>query len=178
MKINIKQISFVLFGLVFITVIFLLSKQNIATAAKKDGKKFDDWIVSCTAKNDKNKTPRICLLTQQLNITQDDKPQPIALFQIGYFGEKKELKLIETLPLGVNIQAGTSIISSKKLISPGKYTTCLSSGCNAVASISEADLKILLSNKDNDIAFIDIEGKQVTFPFSTKGLKQGLKYIK
>jgi invasion protein IalB len=178
MKANIKQISFVLFGLIIITAIFALTRLGTATAAKQDGKKFDDWNVSCTPKDDKNETPETCMLTQQLNISQDDKQQPIALFQIGYFGEKKELKLVQTLPLGVSIQAGTSIISSKNLIAPGKYTTCLNNGCNAVASISDADLKTLLSNKDNSVAFMNLEGKQITLPLSIKGLEQGLKYIK
>ena len=178
MKANIKQIFFIVLGLVTVTAFFALSQLGTATAAKQDGKKFDDWNVSCAAKDAAAKTPEICILTQQLNISQDDKQQPIALFQIGYFGPKKELKLIQTLPLGVNIQAGTSIISSKNLIAPGQYTTCINSGCNAVASISDADLKTLLSNSDNAVAFMNLEGKQITLPLSTKGLEQGLKYIK
>ena len=178
MKVNIKQVSFIVLGLIIVTVFFGLSQLGTATAAKQDGKKFDDWNVSCTAKDDAVKTPEICILTQQLNISKDDKQQPIALFQIGYFGPKKELKLIQTLPLGINIQAGTSIVSSKNLISPGQYTTCVNSGCNAVASISDADLKTLLSNQDNAVAFMNLEGKQITLPLSTKGLEEGLKYIK
>ena len=177
-QINIKQIAFVASGLIIITAIFALTQLNVATAAKQDGKKFDDWVVACTPKNEKTKTPETCLLTQQINISQDNKQQPIALFQIGYFGSKKELKLIQTLPLGVSIQAGTSIISSKNLIAPGKYTTCLNNGCNAVAPISSADLKTLLSNAENSVAFMNLEGKQITLPISVKGLEQGLKYIK
>lgn len=178
MKINIKQISFVIFGLVIITAIFAFSKLNIATAAKKDGKKFEDWVVACAPKNDKTKTPETCLLSQQLNLTQENKQQPIALFQIGYFGPKKELKIIQTLPLGVRLEAGTSIISSKKLIAPGKYTTCTQSGCQAVAQISNADLKTLASTKENSVAFMNLDGKQLTLPLSVKGLVEGLKYIK
>ena len=90
MNINIKQISFVILGLVIVTAIFGLSKFNIASAAKKDGKKFDDWVVSCSSANKETKTPEVCLLSQQLNLTQDDKQQPIALFQVGYFRPKKE----------------------------------------------------------------------------------------
>lgn len=178
MKINIKQVSFVVLGLVIVTVIFALSKLNIATAAKKDGKKFGDWIVSCTPENKKTKTPEVCLLSQQLNLTQEDKQQPIALFQVGYLGAEKELKMIQTLPLGVRLEAGTSIISSKKLIAPGKYTTCTQAGCQAVATISDADLKTLTSTKENSVAFMNLEGKQLTLPISIKGLEKGLKYIK
>lgn len=178
MNINIKQVSFVIIGLVIVTIIFGLSKFNIATAAKKDGKKFGDWVVSCTPGNKETKTPEVCLLSQQLNLTQEDKQQPIALFQVGYLGPEKELKMIQTLPLGVRLEAGTSIISSKKLIAPGKYTTCTQAGCQAVASISDADLKTLTSTKENSVAFMNLEGKQLTLPISIKGIEKGLKYIK
>jgi invasion protein IalB len=173
-----KQIAFVILGLVLVTAIFAFSKLNSATAAKTDGKKFEDWTVSCTPKDDKNNTPEICLLNLQLNITQEDKQQPIALFQIGYFGENKELKIIQTLPLGVRLEAGTSIISSKKLIAPGKYSTCTQAGCQAVAAISDAALETLTSTEENSVVFINLEGKQLTLPLSVKGLSKGLKYIK
>ena len=179
MSTNVKKISFVVFGLIIITAIFAFTQSNIATAAKKNGKKFSDWSVSCTPADAKTKTPQACLLNQQVNVTQkDNKQQPLALFQIGYFGPKKELKLIETLPLGVRLEAGTSIISSKKLIIPGTYSTCLNSGCQAIASISDSDLKTLLANKENTVAFMNLEGEQLTLPISVKGLKKGLDYIK
>lgn len=114
----------------------------------------------------------------QLNITQEDKQQPIAAFQIGYFGENKDLKIIQTLPLGIRLEAGTSIISSKKLIAPGKYTICTQTGCQAVAPISDADLETLMSTQENPVVFTNLEGKQLTLPLSIKGLKAGLKYIK
>jgi len=178
MKINIKQISFVVLGLVIVTVLFAISRSNTATAAKKDGKQFDDWIVTCTPGNESTKTPEICLLSQQLNLNQDDKQQPLALFQVGYFGKGKELKMIQTLPLGVRLEAGTSIISSKKLIAPGKYTTCTQAGCQAIATITDADLKTLTSTQENSVAFMNLEGKQLSLPISIKGLEKGLQYIK
>ena len=72
MNINVKQISFVILGLVIVTAIFGLSKFNIATAAKKDGKKFDDWVVSCSSGDKETKTPEVCILSQQVSFTQDN----------------------------------------------------------------------------------------------------------
>jgi invasion protein IalB len=175
---NIKKIAFTLFGVAIVTVIFAISKLNIATADKENGKKFEDWSVSCVPKNEETKTPELCLLAQQVNSTKDDKQETIALYQVGYFGPKKELKLIQTLPLGVSLAAGTSIISSKNLIAPGVYTVCLAGGCKAASIISNADLKTLLSNENNMLAFMNLEGKQMNLPISVKGLKEGLEYIK
>ena len=179
MKTNTKQLTFIVVGLLIVTAVFTFSKLNVASAAKTDGKKFGDWQVSCTPADEKTKTPEVCLLNQQINVTQEDKTQqPVALFQIGYFGPKQELKLIQTLPLGVRIEAGTSIISSKKLIAPGKYTTCIAGGCQAVVPLSNADLKALFSNSENVVAFMNLEGKQLSLPISIKGLEEGLNYLK
>lgn len=179
MKTNAKQLTFVILGLLIVTAVFTFSKLNVASAAKTDGKKFGDWQVACTPADEKTKTPEVCMLNQQINVTQEDKTQqPVALFQIGYFGPKQELKLIQTLPLGVRIEAGTSIISSKKLIAPGKYTTCIAGGCQAVVSLSNADLKALFSNSENVVAFMNLEGKQLSLPISIKGLEEGLNYLK
>lgn len=178
MKTNVKQLSFVFAGLAIITTIFLLTKSGHVEASDKEGKKFDDWSVQCTKEDTKNNVSAMCLLSQQINVTKDDKQEPLALYQIGYIGPKKELKMVQTLPLGVRVDAGTSIVSSKKLIAPGKFSVCTQNGCQAVAEISDADLKTMLKTNENTVVFMNIEGKQVAMPISTKGLEEGLKFIK
>jgi invasion protein IalB len=178
MKKHIKQIFFVISGLAIAAIFFTLTKLDIASAAKKDGKKFRDWTVTCSYADQENKKLETCALTQQIDIVQDEKKQRAALFHIGYYGPKKELRLVAILPLGVSLEAGTSIVSSKKFIAPGKYVTCLASGCQSVAYVSEEDLKILLSNEESSMACMNLEGNQITFPLSTKGLKEGLNFIR
>ncbi len=178
MKNGVQKLIFVFLGLVTMLCIFLLSKSTHVQASQKDGKKFEDWSVNCNKEDPKANISSVCLLSQQINITQDNTQQPLALYQIGYIGPQKELKLIITLPLGVRLDAGTSIISSKKLIAPGKFTVCTQSGCQAVSPVSEEDIKNILSSTDSTIAFMNMEGKQVAIPFSTKGLAEGLKFIK
>lgn len=178
MKTNIKQAFFVIIGLAIITTVCIITKPWSVEASKKEGKKFDDWVVACTAVDEKTNTPQVCFLTQQVNMTKDKKQQTIATYQIGYFGPEQELRILQTLPLGVRIEAGTSIISSKKLIIPGKYTVCTNLGCQAIASISAADLKTLLEIKESSVAFMNSEGQQLSLPLSTKGLQEGLKFIK
>ena len=180
--INIKHTLFIVLGLLIVTVVFIALKLNTATAAKtstkKDGKKFNDWVVQCAPKDEKKKTSEYCLLTQQVNITQENEQKPLALFQLGYFGPEKELKMVQTLPLGVRLGTGTAIISSKKLIAPGAYTVCTQTGCQAIAPISDTDLKTLISTKEAAIAFMNSEGQQLTLPVSVTGMEKGLQYIK
>jgi invasion protein IalB len=178
MKTNIKQLAFVFSGLAIITIVFLLTKSGNVEASDKNGKQFDDWSVQCNKEGPEDKKITVCLLTQLVNVTKDDKQEPLALYQLGYIGPKKELKMIQTMPLGIRIDAGTSIISSKKLIAPGKFSVCTQVGCQAVADISSSDLKTILNNNENSVVFMNIEGKQVVMPLSTKGLEEGLKFIK
>ena len=86
--------------------------------------------------------------------------------------------MTQILPLGPNLLLGTSIISSEKLIAPGKYTTCTAGGCYALAEISNQDLDTILSSSNNVLGFISAEGKQINLPISTKGLKEGLISLK
>lgn len=178
MKTNIKQSIFVIVGIAIVSIVFILTKPGNVEASKQEGKKFEDWVVSCSPIDEKTKAQQICVLTQQVNVTKDDKQQVIAVYQIGYFGPKKELRMIETLPLGIRIEAGTSIIISKNLLAPGKYTTCTNLGCQAVADISDADLKTVLSTKEANVAFMNVDGQQLSLPLSTKGLQEGLEYLK
>ncbi len=175
---NVKRLAFVFLGLAIISIVFILMKHNSVEASSKNGKKFEDWTVQCNKVDDKENSQEVCLLTQQINVTQDDKQQPLALYQIGYIGPKRELKMIQMLPLGVRLDAGTSIVSSKNLIAPGKFTICNQSGCQAVADISDADLKTIVNNNENTVVFMNAESKTISMPMSIKGLEKGLNFLK
>lgn len=179
MIINVKKAAFVVIGLAVVSAAFLFSRSHNVQAAKKEGTKFDDWVVSCTPKEaNEGSGEQTCLLTQQISTEKDKKQEILAIYQIGYFGKEKTLKMVQVLPLGISLEAGTSIVSSKNFIAAGKFTTCTQAGCHAVANISDEDLKTILNNKENAVAFMSTEGKQINFPFSAKGLQSGLNYLK
>ena len=176
---SLKRLAFITSGLLIITAVFLFSKSSNVEASQKEGKKFEDWTVTCTKEDAKTNTPAICLLSQQVNVTDANNVQkPLALYQFGYVGPKKELKVILTLPLGIKLDVGTSIISGSQLMAPGKFVVCTEAGCQAIADITDADLKAILAAPQNAIAYMGGDGKQVSMPMSIKGLADGLKFIK
>lgn len=184
MKINVRKVFFVTIGLFIVTILCICTQLGMVKASKIDGTKFEDWVVSCNSaegvkEEDKNLNEKnhVCILSQVINIKKEGKEEPIALFQIGYFGSKKELKMVQILPLGVKLQSGTSLISKNKMIAFGKYVTCLPGGCQALMPISESNLKAMFSG-ENFIGFINFDGKQVNLPLSVKGMEKGLKYIR
>lgn len=173
---NSKAWLFATFGLIIITFFVLLGKFYTADAAVVDSQKFEDWIINCD-KDDKGEN--LCLLSQQLtNTNKENKIEQIALYQFGYF-EDRNLKMILTLPLGLNLQVGTAIITdNKEVIAPGKFAVCTLGGCQAVSDISDTQLKKLLSGEKNMVGAIDVKGQQINFPMSVKGLKAGLEALK
>ena len=151
-----KKVVYILSGLVIIGAGFFFGKSNIVQASVKEGQKFGDWAVACT-KDEKDK--QICLLNQQSQITQDDKVEVLAAYQIGYVGDNKKLVMVQILPLGTLLQPGTAIISNEKLLAPGKFTNCSTQGCQALAEISEDDLKEILNANRSLIGYVNPEGK-------------------
>ena len=175
MKTQIKQWLFIVTGLVIIGGGVFFGKFQVVNAAVKEAQKFEDWTVVCNKDEQKK---QLCFLSQQVSTTKDDKAQVIAVYQVGYFDKEKKLKMIQILPLGVNLQAGTSIISDKEnLVAPGKYSLCTAVGCHAVAELSDKDLNTILSSATNMLGFMS-EGKQVNLPISVKGLKDGIEALK
>ncbi|MCC8398579.1 MAG: invasion associated locus B family protein [Rickettsia endosymbiont of Labidopullus appendiculatus] len=175
----VKRSLFVTVGLAVIGLGLFLGNPSRVDAAVKEGQKFLDWAVNCTTAADKK---QVCFLSQTINSTKDDKQQVLAIYQVGYFGSGKTkiLKMIQIIPPNVSIDPGTTlIISSKKLIAPGKYVNCTKDSCQALADISDNDLKTILSSNDNpSVGFMNSVGQQINLPFSTKGLEEGLKALK
>ncbi|WP_425363993.1 invasion associated locus B family protein [Candidatus Tisiphia endosymbiont of Hybos culiciformis] len=174
----VKKSLFVTAGLAVMGLGLFFGNPSRVDAAVKEGRTFSDWVVKCTTSADKK---RVCFLQQVINSTKDDKQQMLAMYQVGYFGSGKErsLKMIQIIPTDVSVVPGTSIISSKKLAAPGKYINCTKDSCQAIADISDNDLKTILSSDGNPVVgFMNSAGQQVNLPFSTKGLEEGLKALK
>ena len=174
---HIKKSLFVSAGIVAIAGSLFFVNSERVYASVKEGQKFIDWGVTCTENGNKK---QICFLTQSLTATEKEKTKNLAIFQIGYFGVGKERKLqmMQIIPADVTIAAGTSIISDKQLLSPGKYVSCNKEYCQAFAVISEKELATILSNENNVIALINSSRQQVNIPVSIKGLAEGLKALK
>jgi len=180
-----KKTSFVAAGLGIIGASLFFGNLDGAHAAVKEGQKFEDWVANCTV-DDKNKS--ICLISQQVSTTPkgDEKPQLVSMYQFGYFtqGKEKKLKSIITVGANINVPAGTAfIISAKdpknnKVLGYGKFISCSQGFCQSVAEISEDDLSAMLKSSVTYVGILNVEGKQVNFPFSSKGLKEGLAVLK
>lgn len=168
------------------------------TGTAKAGERFGDWSVVCEKEPTQDGAAQrdVCFLHQTLtsqpspDASSDKKDkkdkkeqapvQRIAAFKIGYFGGSKELKMLQLLPFGINLEAGTSIIISKdQEVSPGKFATCEPSGCLAIADLTDSIDKLTAEVDPIFIKITTMGGKQVIkIPFSIKGLKEGVAALK
>lgn len=207
MKNYIVKIPVTIAGLAVISLAFFPGVLNAATKASSAkapaanasndantaaANTFRDWVKSCV--KDGSGT-EVCYLSQKVMAQKNDAKKDekgkkaddkkaaaqmdtIAVYQIGYIGAEKKLRMVQILPLGVNLPSGTSIVSNKKLMAPGKYSVCINTGCQAIAEISETEIAEILASSDNRVAFMNAEGKQIDLPISVNGLKEGLEAIK
>ena len=170
-----KKLLFIASGLLTIITGFIIGKSHLVHASLKDGQTFDDWAVSCIQNNQKK---QVCFLNQYHEIVKDNQKEIIAAYQFGYIGSDKKLIMTQSLPLGISLQPGTTIISDSKIIAPGKFKTCTQNGCQVTVTISDAELEDILSTGKNYVAMMDLENKQINIPLSNKGLKEGLTAVK
>jgi len=168
-----RKALFAITGAALLVLLVVVGRSSYVQAALKEGQKFDDWVVACE-KDAKKK--QVCFLSQVLSSAEDPK-QKVAEFRIARF-DGKDIKMIQILPFGVNLQSGTSIISGKDLLSPGKFTTCQPFGCIAVADLTQGDLENIMTNETNAVGVIGADGKQTNIILSNKGLKEGLEALK
>jgi len=159
-------------------------------AEPKLGKTYGDWAITCDKNVQTKKT--VCYLQQAYNTTDeksaDKKQVTVTAYQFLY-SDKKELMLNQVLPQGAYLPAGTAVVSVEKVdpnkkeqtgtpIARGNFTVCQANICEARAMVSDADLKTILSSESVYIAAFNLEGKPASFPFSAKGLKEGLAALK
>ncbi len=146
-----------------------------AFAADKKAKMYGDWKIVCeTAKKTNKKT---CFAEQTVTSKKDEKDVPVATYQFSY-GEKKQLKLFQILPQGLYLQPGTALVVDKELLAPGKFTLCQNNVCLALSDVSSGDISNIYKSENISLAIVSGEGKQISLPFSKKGLKEALSQLK
>ncbi|MDX1924338.1 MAG: invasion associated locus B family protein [Rickettsiaceae bacterium] len=158
-------------------ILFIANANSILASAteKKDEKLFGDWKVVCSKSKDGKKNK--CVAEQGLTTKKDDKDVLVASYRLE-MNDKREMKLIEILPLGAYLESGTAIVADGRMVSPGKFISCLGDGCIALAEMTEGDLEILLSSKNTAIGVLSSEGAQNNLPFSTNGLRLAIAELR
>lgn len=170
----ISQCIYITFGLIVIGFSIFSTQSAAIYASMIQNKQFGYWFVECDTSNTKNP---ICVLYTHINITKNDKKERIATYQFRYF-DKNNLKMMQIVPLNVNLHAGTMIITSGAELITAKYSACDTNVCRAIADISDQNLATILSSGENVALAIILGINQVNLPIPTQGLQDGLMAIR
>jgi invasion protein IalB len=138
------------------------------------GKMFGDWGIACEIQVDKTEK---CFASQYQFVTESG--QRIVNVHVGYFGPKGEAIVVAFLPLGIDLQAGTSI-----KFEPGPQValaieTCVPEGCRASALLDAAAQKAVREAKSINILMLPHGKDQLTtIAISVKGLAPAFASLK
>lgn len=130
-----------------------------------------DWAVNCTGEG----AERVCDAVQAL-VDQKDKTERVRLA----FARQKttgKYAVVAKVPLGFRLDSGLMLRlndSNNKPIEGLTFSRCTPEGCYAEKPLAEADLGKLRTATALQIVFLQLDGKPVIIPMSTKGLKAAL----
>lgn len=138
------------------------------------GKTFGDWGIHCEAQADGSEK---CFASQYQFVTASG--QRVVNVNFGYLGPKGEAMVVVYLPLGIDLQAGTSI-----KFEPGPQValvveTCVPEGCRATAILNPAAQNAVRKSKEINVLMLPFGKDQLTaLAISVKGLAQAFASLK
>jgi invasion protein IalB len=151
-----------------------LAAPLMPAAAAQGGTPIGDWLLKCGSANGTGTggTSR-CELHQ---ILRDGKGRQIVAFAAMHSG--KDTFLSVTLPLGLSIPFGVTLVLRPDTAIPLHLAACTLEGCEAVAPIDATLTGQLKTAQRLGVKFQDSKsGKVVEINGSTNGLTQGLAML-
>jgi len=151
------------------------AKSPAKTAAKSDvvTKKFSDWTVQCgTAESVKR-----CVMGQAIQVQISEKAVLSVALEIGRVGEKQELALIMTAPLGISLPPGIQLKIDAGKVIRAPYRIC-TKGCVALLPMDSKLIGALKKGKEAKVGIVIGAEKGVALPISLTGFTKAFNYFK
>lgn len=136
---------------------------------------YGDWVLRCQRVGEGDKTQRVCEVAQTIQV--QGQQSPIAQIALGRLGAADPLKVTVALPTNISLPGTVTMALNDKDPSPMPMTwrRCLPGACIADAVPSADALKAFRAAGDpGRLVFKDATGRDVTLPFSFRGLAQAL----
>ena len=154
-----------------ITTLFLLSQAP--AYAITDGKVYGDWRAKCVESANPAQQQSSCHVFQDL--LQKDTGKRVLHLAIGRLPGKKPLAIIITLPLGVSLPPGLSIVIDNQFKRQEAMQACFTNGCQAAFELEPVWLQRLARGKQAEVIFYNIHNQPISIPVSLKGIDAALK---
>ena len=143
-------------------------------ALPENGQKFRDWTARCEIKKETGQPT--CFVFQNLLLKKENKR--LLHVAVGYLTENEQPVAFFTLPLGVSLPGGLSLIIDNGKPVRIRYERCDASGCLAPLALTDTLVKSLKGGRWARVAFFDATRREVSIPVSLLGFTAGLKSLK
>lgn len=149
---------------------FAQKKERLSVGPTSLQEIYQDWRLSCTARDD----ARACVVTQDQ--TQQNGQRLLAV-EIGVRPNDAVATLL--LPFGILFDNGVSPqIDEQAPLQPVRFRTCLPTGCIAILPIDAATLAKLRAGSFLKLTVTTAAQTSMTFPVSLNGLTGAIDRLK
>lgn len=136
---------------------------------------FGDWVLRCVRQTERPTPPRICEVAQTIQV--QGQQGPLAQVAFGRVQRADPMKLTMVLPSNVSFPSVVRVSTDDKDPQPLdlNWRRCLPGACIADGEPSAAIIQRLRARAEPaSISFKDAGGRDISVPFSLRGLSQAL----
>jgi invasion protein IalB len=136
---------------------------------------YADWVLRCAHTGEGGTGPQTCEVVQTLVL--QGQQQPIAQVAIGSIDKTAGLRLTVVVPTAISFSKAAYIVGAAGTANlfDLAWRRCLPSGCFADIVLSADSLKMMRTRSDPaNLVFRDAGERDITLPFSMRGLAQSL----
>ncbi|MDX1514297.1 MAG: invasion associated locus B family protein [Gammaproteobacteria bacterium] len=145
-----------------------------ATAAPKDGEKFNDWSARCQTAEDSDQEQ--CYIFQ--NLVLKEGGQRVLHIAVMYLRQNNQPAAIVTVPLGVSLPQGVGFQIDEGEKTRFAYERCDASGCTGGLVLTDTLLNSLKKGKQATFSFFSGAGQEIAVPVSLSGFTAGFNALK
>jgi invasion protein IalB len=136
---------------------------------------YGDWVLRCAHTGETTTGPQTCEVVQTLVL--QGQQQPIAQVAIGSIDKTSGMRLTVVAPTAISFSKAAYIVGAAGTPNLFDLTwrRCLPSGCFADIALTPDALKMMRARTDPaNLVFKDAGERDITLPFSMRGLAQAL----
>lgn len=139
------------------------------------GQKFGNWAVKCEIPT--GMTTQRCHIFQNVIMKKDQRPVLRIRMAVGQLGKNETPGAILTLPFGFYLPPGVMLEFPDAKPVRMTFITCASTGCRAVAALSDEMIAAMKKGDRGKVTFQDLRRRAITLPISLDGFSAGYDAI-
>ncbi len=161
--------DFVKTNLLLMTILILVSHINVAAQLTSE----NPWTIRCEALNSQQHNS--CIMYQEILLKKDGLP--VLQFSIGLAEAGQDPIVLITLPLGIYLPTGVSLMIDEQEKVNFPIERCDPDGCHMLVTLTDSRIDTLENAKELKVFFNDLESSPIIISLSLFGFKEAFSKI-